>query len=67
MKTKPFPTVRWLAGLTLLLVALTGCAGAGGGGGGSARSSGTPVNPWANTGGADTATAASTGAQPRRY
>ena len=64
MKTKCSPSPRRRVGLTLLLVALTGCAGARGG---PAQSSGTPVNPRADPGGADTATAALTGAQPRRY
>ena len=66
MKIKlPFAIYRFVI-LSSLLVGLTGCAGASGGGG-SAQSSGTPVNPRTNPGGADTATAALTGAQPRRY
>ena len=49
------------------LALLFGTACANGGGGGHAQSSGTPVNPFADPGGADTRTAPLTGAQPRRY
>ena len=52
-------------GFTLVLL-LGACTGVQGGGSG-AQSSGTPVHPFTDPGGADTPTAASTGAQPRRY
>ena len=65
MKIKlPLAIYRFVM-LSSLLVGLTACAGASGGG--SVQSSGTPVNPRTNPGGADTATAALTGAQPRGY
>ena len=47
-----------------LLLLFSACADTGG----SAKpSSGTPVNPFTDPGGADTSTARSTGAQPRKY
>lgn len=63
MKIFRFPSIFLLVGLAL---SLGGCAGTRGGGA-PAQSSGTPVNPFTNPGASDTATAASTGAQPRRY
>lgn len=63
MNIRHLPPISLLVGFTLLLGA---CAGAQGGGT-PAQSSGTPVNPFTNPGASETATAASTGAQPRRY
>ena len=63
MNTRHLPSIFLLIGFALLL---NGCAGTQGGGA-SAQSSGTPVNPFTNPGASETATAASTGAQPRRY
>lgn len=65
MRAKFFVLTLPLAGITLLL--LGACAGAKGAGSPRAQSSGTPVNPFTNPGGADTPTAATTGAQPRSF
>ena len=69
MTIHSFSLTRLLAALTLLL-SLGACAGTGshpGGGESRVQSSGTPVNPFTDPGGADTATAKTTGAEPRKY
>ncbi len=63
MKTNSLPLPRLLLAALPLLLLLGACAGTSS----PTPSSGTPVNPFTNPGGADTATAASTGAQPRRF
>ena len=66
MKIQPPTFALPTTGFALLLLLLGACAGTPGGGS-RVQSSGTPVNPFTDPGGADTATASLTGAQPRRY